>query len=79
MRIQTLLFLVAALVTLTPFSLPVGPQTVTGSLVGHVENQSGAVIVGGHIIATDIERGTSRKTVTNDEGNYTISSLEPGN
>ena len=79
MRIQTLLFLVAALVTLTPFSLPVGPQTVTGSLVGHVGDQSGAVVAGARVVATDIERGTSRETVTNDEGNYTISSMEPGN
>ncbi len=77
MRIQTLLFLVAALVTLTPFSLPVGPQTVTGSLVGHVGDQSGAVVAGARVVATDIERGTSRETVTNDEGNYTISSMEP--
>ncbi|MBA3762072.1 MAG: TonB-dependent receptor [Chthoniobacterales bacterium] len=76
---QTSLFLVLALATLTLFSLPVGAQTVTGSLVGHVEDQSGAVIVGARVVATDIERGTSRETVTNDEGNYTISSMEPGN
>jgi outer membrane receptor protein involved in Fe transport len=54
-------------------------QTVTGSLVGHVEDASGAAVPGARVVATDIDRGNTRETVTNDEGNYTISSMEPGN
>ncbi len=53
-------------------------QTVTGSLVGNVTDASGGAVPGARVIATDIERGTKREGVTNEEGNYTISSMEPG-
>ncbi|MDQ3756205.1 MAG: TonB-dependent receptor [Acidobacteriota bacterium] len=53
-------------------------QTVTGSLVGNVTDAGGNVIPGAQVVATDIERGTKREAVTNEEGNYTISSMEPG-
>ncbi|MBA2735640.1 MAG: carboxypeptidase regulatory-like domain-containing protein, partial [Pyrinomonadaceae bacterium] len=53
-------------------------QTVTGSLVGHVEDASGAVISGARVVITEINRGATREIVTNDEGNYSFGSLEPG-
>ena len=53
-------------------------QTVTGSLVGHVEDASGAVIPGARVVITEINRGATREIVTNDEGNYSFGSLEPG-
>ncbi len=53
-------------------------QTVTGSLVGHIEDVNGGSVPGARVVITDVERGTSRDTVTNEEGNYTLSSLEPG-
>ncbi len=53
-------------------------QTVTGSLVGHVEDASGAVIPGARVVITEINRGANREIVTNDEGNYSFGSLDPG-
>ncbi|MEO7674111.1 MAG: TonB-dependent receptor [Pyrinomonadaceae bacterium] len=53
-------------------------QTVTGSLVGHVEDVNGAVIPGARVVVTDIDRGTTREVVTNGEGNFSIGSLDPG-
>ena len=53
-------------------------QTVTGSLVGHVEDATGAVVPGARVIITEVARGATREITTNEEGNYTIGSLDPG-
>ena len=53
-------------------------QTVTASLVGHVADASGAAVAGVKIVATEATRNVSRDTVTNDAGNYTLNSVEPG-
>ena len=60
------------------FAISITAQTVTGSLVGHVEDINGAVIPGARVVATEINRGVTREITTNEEGNYSISSLEPG-
>ncbi|MEP6703192.1 MAG: TonB-dependent receptor [Acidobacteriota bacterium] len=53
-------------------------QTVTGSLVGHVEDVNGGAIAGARVVVTDIDRGNVREVITNEEGNYSIGSLDPG-
>lgn len=53
-------------------------QTVTGSLVGHVEDINGGAIPGASVVVTDINRGTTRKATTNAEGNFSIGSVDPG-
>ena len=53
-------------------------QTVTGSLVGHVEDTNGGAIPGARIVVTDIDRGTTREVTTNEDGNFSIGSIEPG-
>ncbi|MBA2736453.1 MAG: TonB-dependent receptor, partial [Pyrinomonadaceae bacterium] len=53
-------------------------QTVTGSLVGHVEDINGGAIPGARIVVTDIDRSTTREVMTNEEGNFSIGSVEPG-
>ena len=58
--------------------LPATAQTVTGSLVGHVADASGAAIPGVKIVATEATRNVSRETLTNEAGNYAINSVEPG-
>jgi len=60
------------------FTLSVAAQTVTGSLVGHVEDAAGATVPGARVTVTEINRGTSREITTNEEGNYSIGSLDPG-
>jgi len=53
-------------------------QTVTGSLVGHVADSSGGALAGVKIVATETTRGAVRQAVSNESGNYSISSMEPG-
>ncbi len=53
-------------------------QTVTGSLVGHVEDANGGAIAGARVVVTDIDRGTTREVLTNEEGNFSIGSVDPG-
>ena len=53
-------------------------QTVTGSLVGSIFDSSNAPIVGAKVIATEVSRNVSRETISNEAGNYTISSMDPG-
>lgn len=59
-------------------SVSITAQTVTGSLVGHVEDAAGAVVPGARVLITEVGRGTTREITTNEEGNYSIASLEPG-
>jgi len=71
-------FLIFTLCLSAIFTLSAAGQTVTGSLVGHVEDSAGAVVPGARVVVTEISRGTTREITTNEEGNYSISSLDPG-
>jgi outer membrane receptor protein involved in Fe transport len=70
-------FIYAVCLTAT-LNFSANAQTVTGSLVGHVEDTTGAVIPGARVVITETNRGAAREIVTNDEGNYSFSSLDPG-
>ncbi len=59
-------------------AIPAIAQTVTASLVGHVSDSSGASVAGVKVVATEATRNVTRETVTNEAGNYTINSVEPG-
>jgi hypothetical protein len=74
-QIMSLLRRVTLLLAL---AAPLAAQTVTGSLVGHVSDPTTAPIVGVKVVATEIARGVSRDAVTNEDGNFTISSMDPG-
>ena len=60
------------------FALPLGAQTVTGSLVGHVVDASAAAVPEVKVVAVEVNRGTFRTAVTNESGSYVISSMDPG-
>jgi Carboxypeptidase regulatory-like domain/TonB dependent receptor len=51
---------------------------VTGTLVGNVHDSSNAVVVGAHIIATNIDTNFRKEVVSNTEGEYRILALPPG-
>jgi hypothetical protein len=53
-------------------------QAVTGTLLGHVSDSSGAGVPGATITATEVETNISRTTTTNESGTYTFSSLKDG-
>jgi outer membrane receptor protein involved in Fe transport len=71
-------FFIYAICLTAILTLSANAQTVTGSLVGHVEDINGGAIAGARVVATEINRSTTREIVTNDEGNYSFGSLDPG-
>ena len=50
----------------------------TAQLTGKVSDNTGAVLVGAAVVATNINTGVARNTVTNEAGNYLITALLPG-
>ena len=53
-------------------------QTVTGTLVGRIEDNNGAAVPGARVVVIEVNRNTTRETTTNDDGNFTLSSVDPG-
>jgi hypothetical protein len=53
-------------------------QSITGRIIGTVHDQSGAAIGGATVTVADVQRGTSRTVTTGAEGEYVVSSLDPG-
>ena len=59
-------------------SAPADAQVLYGSIVGTVEDQSGAVVPNAEVQATNRETGAQRTTTSDSAGNYTILTLLPG-
>ena len=72
LRILSLLVVCAA----TPFAL-LG-QADKGTLLGAVQDASGAAVPGADVKVTEVNTNVSRTTRTNEDGNYTFPLLEPG-
>ena len=53
-------------------------QTTTATLSGVVHDPTGAVLPQVKITLKNSARGTTRSTVTDNEGRYNLSSVEPG-
>src|SRR6202158_4197441 len=52
-------------------------QAVYGSISGTVTDPQGAGVVGARVVITDVTKGTSVETTTNESGNYTVLHLIP--
>ncbi|MBI3474367.1 MAG: carboxypeptidase regulatory-like domain-containing protein [Acidobacteria bacterium] len=59
-------------------SLPLFAQKTTGSIVGAVTDQAGAVVSGADVTATNPSTGTSRSAKTSATGDYSITELPAG-
>lgn len=57
---------------------PALAQTSTGSLRGHVVDETGAVLPGATLTALQAEAGYRQSTVTRADGGYTLTGLRPG-
>ncbi len=69
----------AALVLLTCFVLlAVAQQAATATLSGRITDANGAVIAGAKVRINQKDTGIQREIVTNDEGFYVFSNLQPG-
>lgn len=75
-KISLALFLIASF--LQAHALPVVAQTFRGALLGTVLDQQSAAVAGATVTAKNIATGIERSTVTDSEGNYTISELAIG-
>jgi len=79
MHIQRLWFLVLSLVILIGVaSAPASAQVLYGSLIGTVEDQSGAIVPNAKISITNKSTGFSRDTVTDAGGRYSVASIPGG-
>ena len=74
-RIPRLSFYAVLVLTFTSLAL----AQYGASLQGTVTDQSGAVIAGANVTATNQATGVSRTTVAGDSGFYRIAGLTPGN
>ncbi|MBI3950905.1 MAG: carboxypeptidase regulatory-like domain-containing protein, partial [Acidobacteria bacterium] len=73
-----------AAITLLLFTFVSAPglahaQSFTGTITGIVQDQSGAVVDGAVVMATNLDTRISRTATTNREGLYRVTSLLPGN
>jgi len=78
-RLQWILMMVAAV--LCAFSSPhaaLGQATNTGTVVGTVTDQSGAVIAGASVTVTNTSEGIILKAVSNNDGSFTLTTVPPG-
>jgi hypothetical protein len=53
-------------------------QVVTGAIVGQVRDQSGAVVQGAHIVATNQDTGITHDTTSDSNGLYSFRELPTG-
>src|SRR5208337_344836 len=63
-------------ILLLPFSL--NAQNATGSLLGEVQDASGARIKSAHVTVTDIGSGVERKATSDSHGQFRFPDLLPG-
>src|SRR5579864_240211 len=66
-------------VLLSLVALPSAGQSVSSEIQGTVKDPSRAVIVGASVIATNLETGVERSTVTDGNGSYHVGGLSAGN
>jgi hypothetical protein len=71
-------FFVVLLAFLGCFSNPALAQVEQATITGTVTDQSGALIPGARVVVTNLRTGTVVETVTNDEGEYRVPYLHPG-
>src|SRR5579864_4343071 len=60
------------------FPIGIASAQTFGAITGEVKDQSGAVVPGAPITATNTATNVARSTLSNDSGLYSIPSLIPG-
>lgn len=69
---------ISCLMVLMPLAAPVYSQETTGTILGALVDQTGAVLPGVKVVIASVETGQTRELVTNDAGQY-AESLPVGN
>ena len=68
-----------ALLLLCVAAAPTDAQETTGTIVGVVTDQTGAVLPGVTVVVRNVQTGGSQEFITGGTGRYTAASLRPGN
>jgi len=66
------------LVTFLTSGAMLSAQVITGTVVGTVRDASGAAVLGAKISVKNLATGVVQSTVSNSEGNYTLTNVPPG-
>ncbi len=53
-------------------------QAVNGTLLGTINDSSGATVAGAKVSATEVNTGINRESTSNESGNFTFPDLPPG-
>lgn len=61
---------IVAYLLLLPSAAPAHSQETTGTILGALDDQTGAVLPGVKVVITSVDTGQIRETVTNDAGQY---------
>ena len=69
--------LIAAVALLAP-AVSLRAQAVSGTILGSVQDSSGAAVPGTAVTIVNTETGLTRSVVTDSSGEYTVPSLPPG-
>ena len=78
MQKQSGMFLAVLTMYVLGFAGVASAQSLYGSLVGTVTDESGAVVANAEITASQAETNLSRKTQTGENGSYNLRNLLPG-
>lgn len=76
--LKNFLALFLAVILAISLSSPVLAQSTTGTVLGSVKDQSGAVLPGVEITVLNLSTNQSRTTVTNERGDYTVPQVPIG-
>src|ERR1700749_2856454 len=71
-------FSIPVLIAFLLCTLLASAQTNTGRILGIVRDVSGAPVKAATVVISDVQRGTTRTTTSDESGNYVIANLAPG-
>src|SRR5918992_2001598 len=69
---------VAFLLCLSLSSVALAQEETAATITGQVTDSTGAVIPGATIVVTFTETNTERRVQANEDGNYVVTTLQPG-
>ena len=70
--------LLLMLLFVTSMAMDASAQVTTGSILGTIRDQSGAVVANASVVVTESGKGTSTTVTTNGTGDYNVPFLIPG-
>ena len=76
--VSSLRFGIATFAVIASLSSLLTAQVTTGTILGTVQDNTGAVVSGATLTVTDTGKGTSKQLVSDENGSYNVPFLIPG-